>query len=98
MATPRQSGRLKNCWAFGARVGEREDENRNLQGGRNVLHITRREWESVHVSGEADILVRRIGRGRVELSIAAPAETRIVRSDAKRREPKPALTTERENG
>jgi sRNA-binding carbon storage regulator CsrA len=71
---------------------------RNLQGGRNVLHITRREWESVHVSGEADILVRRIGRGRVELSIAAPAETRIVRSDAKRREPKPALTTERENG
>lgn len=53
-----------------------------------MLHITRREWESVHVSGEADILVRRIGRGRVELSIAAPAETRIVRSDAKRREPK----------
>lgn len=54
-----------------------------------MLHLTCREYTGVQVDGPADIMIRRIGRGRVELSIAAPAETNVVRSDAKDRTPKP---------
>lgn len=54
-----------------------------------MLHITRREFESFSVDGPADVLVKKISRGRVEISIAAPDETTIVRSDAKDRTPKP---------
>jgi sRNA-binding carbon storage regulator CsrA len=54
-----------------------------------VLHITLREWESVHVDGEAEIVVRRSRRNRVWLTVAAPDKTRVVRTGAKDRVPKP---------
>lgn len=53
-----------------------------------MLHITRREWESFSVDGPADVMVRKVSRGRVEISIAAPADTTIVRGDAKDRTPR----------
>lgn len=51
-----------------------------------MLHMTIREWESIHVDGPAEISVTRSRRNRVWVSIAAPDTTVVVRSGAKRRD------------
>lgn len=50
-----------------------------------MLHMTLREWESIHVDGPAEISVRRSRRNRTWVSIAAPDTTIVVRNTAKRR-------------
>lgn len=45
------------------------------------LSISRSEGQAVVVNGPATIVVRRIGRGRILLEIAAPDTTKITRGE-----------------